>query len=105
MSAVLAILLFLGVGAAAAVYALWGMGSTWPEADAGTLARSVVGDGRRRMPPRWQCFGVAALLALVALWPFVMLGRGEAAWVLAGSFAIASVFIVRGFAGYSPRWR
>ena len=57
------------------------------------------------MPPAWQCFAVAALLALAALWPFLMLGRGEVPVVLAGSFAIGGLFIARGFAGYSPRWR
>lgn len=105
MNFVLAILLFLGIGAAAVVHALWGIGSTWPEANEEALARSVVGDGRRRMPPTWQCFAVASLLALVALWPFVMLGRGDVPVVLAGSFAIGGLFITRGFAGYSPRWR
>jgi hypothetical protein len=105
MSIVLAALLFLGVGAAAAVHALWGLGSTWPEANEEALARGVVGDGRRRMPPAWQCFAVAAVLAVLALWPFFMLGRGEAAVVLAGSFAIGGLFIARGLAGYSPRWR
>lgn len=105
MNWMLAILLFLGVGAAAAVHLLWGLGSTWPEANAEALARSVVGDGRRRMPSSRQCFAVAALLALVALWPFVMIGRGEVPLVLAVSFAIAGLFIVRGLAGYSPRWR
>ena len=105
MSFVLAILLFVGVGAAAAVHALWGLGSTWPEANEEALARSVVGDGRRRMPPPWQCFTVAALLAILAVWPFFMLGRGEVPVVLAGSFAIGGLLIARGFAGYSPRWR
>jgi len=105
MNLVLAILLFLGVGAAAAVHGLWGLGSTWPEANEEALARSVVGDGRRRMPPAWQCFTVAALLAIVALWPFFMLGRHEVPVVLAGSFAIGGLFMARGFAGYSPRWR
>ena len=105
MTLVLAVLLCLGVGAVAVVHALWGLGSTWPEADQEALARSVVGSGRRRMPPAWQCFAVATVLALVALWPFVMLGRGEVPWVLAISVAIAGVFIVRGLAGYSPRWR
>jgi hypothetical protein len=105
MTLVLALLLCLGVGAVAVVHALWGLGSTWPEADQEALARSVVGNGRRSMPPAWQCFAVASVLALVALWPFVMLGRDEVPWVLATSFAIAGVFIVRGLAGYSPRWR
>jgi hypothetical protein len=105
MTLVLALLLFIGVGAAAAVHALWGLGSHWPEASEEALVRSVVGDGRRRMPPAWQCFAVATVLALAALWPFVMLGRDEVPWVLAVTFAIAGIFIVRGLAGYSPRWR
>ena len=63
MNAVLAFLLFVGVGAIAVVHALWGLGSTWPEANQEALARGVVGDGRKRMPPPWQCFAVAALLA------------------------------------------
>ncbi len=105
MTVLFACLLFLGVGGIAVIHGLWGLGSTWPEANAEALARSVVGDGRRHMPAPWQCFAVAGLLALIALWPFVMLGRDEEPWVLAVTFAIAGVFVVRGMAGYSPRWR
>jgi hypothetical protein len=105
MTAALALLLFAGVGAIAVVHALWGMGSHWPEANEEALVRGVVGDGRRRMPPPWQCFAVAAVLALVALWPWYVLGRGSEPVVLTGTFAIAGVFVARGWAGYSPRWR
>jgi len=105
MNAVLAFLLFVGVGAIAVVHALWGLGSSWPEANHEALARGVVGDGRKRMPPPWQCFAVAALLALVALWPWYVLGRGSEPLVLTGTFAIAGAFVARGWAGYSPRWR
>lgn len=105
MTVLFAFLLFVGVGAVAVIHALWGLGSTWPEATGEALARSVVGDGRRRMPPAWQCFAMAAVLAVVALWPFVMLGRDEEPWVLAITFVIGGVFMVRGLAGYSPRWR
>ena len=105
MTAVLAFLLFVGVGAIAVVHALWGLGSTWPEANQEALARGVVGDGRKRMPPSWQCFAVAALLAVVALWPWYVLGRSQEPAVLTGTFAIAGAFVARGWAGYSPRWR
>jgi Protein of unknown function (DUF3995) len=105
MTVLFAFLLFVGVGAVAVIHALWGLGSNWPEADEEALARSVVGDGRRRMPSTWQCFAVAGILTLVALWPFVMLGRDDEPWVLAVTFTIAGVFVVRGLAGYSPRWR
>ncbi len=105
MNAVLALLLFVGVGSIAVVHALWGLGSHWPDANEEALARGVVGDGRRRMPPPWQCFAVAALLAAVALWPWYMLGRGSEEIVWAGTFAIAGSFVARCWAGYSPRWR
>ena len=105
MNTVLAFLLFVGVGAIAVVHALWGLGSAWPEANQEALARGVVGDGRKRMPPPWQCFAVAALLALVALWPWYVLGRASDSFVLTGTFAIAGTFVARCWAGYSPRWR
>ena len=105
MNAVLAALLFVGVGSIAVVHALWGLGSTWPDSNQETLARGVVGDGRKRMPPPWQCFAVAALLALVAVWPWYVLGRSSEPAVLTGTFAIAGAFVARGWAGYSPRWR
>ena len=79
--------------------------ATWPEASEEALARSVVGDGRRRMPPPWQCFAVATVLVAMALWPWYVLGRASDPVVLAGSFAIAGLFVARGIAGYSPRWR
>jgi hypothetical protein len=105
VNAVLAFLLFVGVGAIAVVHAMWGLGSTWPEANQEALARGVVGDGRKRMPPPWQCFAVAILLALVALWPWYVLGRASDGFVLTGTFAIAGTFVARCWAGYSPRWR
>jgi hypothetical protein len=105
MTVLFAFLLFVGVGAVAIIHALWGLGYDWPEANEEALARSVVGNGGRRMPPAWQCFGVTGVLGFVALWPFVMLGRDEEPWVLAVTFTIAGIFVVRGLAGYSPRWR
>ena len=45
------------------------------------LARAVIGDGRIRMPPPWQCAGVALVLAAVAP------GRG---WSCAGRTASSS---------------
>ncbi|WP_422001986.1 DUF3995 domain-containing protein [Reyranella sp.] len=105
MTVVFAVLLFVGVGAIAVIHAMWGLGYNWPEADEGALVRAVVGDGRRRMPPAWQCHGVAAALALLALWPFVMLGRAEETWVQSVTYAIAGVFLARGVAGFTPTWR
>ncbi len=105
MTALLAFLLLLGVGAIAAVHALWGLGSHWPEASEEALARSVVGDGRRRMPASWLCFAVALVLAIFAVWPIYALGFASDLVALQGSFVIAGIFIARGLAGYSRPWR
>ena len=105
MTLLLAVLLFVGVGVPAAIHALWGLGSTWPEETEEALARAVVGDGRRRMPPPWMSLAVAAVLGAVALWPFVLVAVGIESWALAIGFALAGVFVARGMAGYSPRWR
>ena len=43
----------------AAAHAWWAVGGIWPAASEPDLARAVIGDGRIRMPPPWQCAGVA----------------------------------------------
>ena len=105
MTALLAFLLFIGVAAIAVVHAMWGLGSHWPAENEEVLARSVVGDGRRRMPPSWQCWAVAVILAVMALWPFYVLGRASSPEILSITYVIAGVFVARGVAGYSARWR
>lgn len=105
MTVLLALLLTIGVGAIAVIHAMWGLGSHWPEPSEEALARSVVGDGRRRMPPTWQCFAVAIWLAAMALWPWYVIGRIHDPVVLAGTYTIAGIFVARGIAGYSVRWR
>ena len=87
------------------LHAYWGLGGLWPEKSAAELARAVVGDGRSRMPPPWSCFTVAALLVLVAVWPWLLLSHPVGQSVLAVGVVIAAVFLMRGLAGYSPRWR
>lgn len=105
MMVLLASLLTLGVGVVAVIHVMWGLGSHWPETSEEALVRGVVGDGRRRMPAPWQCFAVAIALAAMALWPWYALGRIDLPIVLAGTYTIAGVFIARGIAGYSVRWR
>jgi hypothetical protein len=57
------------------------------------------------MPPPWQCFAVALALAAMALWPWYVLGRIGDHFVLAGTYTIAGIFMARGIAGFSARWR
>lgn len=89
----------------AGLHAYWGLGGLWPEKSEAELALAVIGDGRRRMPLPWQCFAVAAVLLVVAAWPWAIVARPGDHLVVVGSIVIAAVFFVRGLAGYSPRWR
>jgi hypothetical protein len=101
----LAIALSLVVALLAAAHAWWATGRIWPSASASALAHAVIGDGRVRMPPPWQCAAVASALAAVAAWPWVMLRWPDSQLVLIGSIVIGAIFFLRGTAGYSPRWR
>jgi hypothetical protein len=101
----LAIALSLVVALLAAAHAWWATGRYWPSATASALAHAVIGDGRVRMPPPWQCAAVAGALAVVAAWPWLMLHRPDSRLVLIGSVVIGAVFFLRGTAGYSARWR
>jgi hypothetical protein len=89
----------------AAAHAWWAFGRIWPAASEAALARAVIGDGRVRMPPPWQCAAVAGALVVVAAWPWVIVARPDSQLVLIGSVVIGAVFFIRGSAGYSPRWR
>ena len=81
------------------------MGRIWPAASEPELARAVIGDGRSRMPPPWQCAAVAIVLLAVAIWPWVVVAWPQSQLVLIGSIVVGAVFFIRGTAGYSARWR
>lgn len=89
----------------AAVHAWWAVGGIWPAASEPDLARAVIGDGRIRMPPPWQCASVALVLAALGAWPWVVMRWPDSQLVLMGSVVIGAVFFLRGTAGYSARWR
>ena len=89
----------------AVAHACWAVGGIWPAASEPDLARAVIGDGRIRMPPPWQCAGVALVLAALGAWPWVVMRWPDSQLVLMGSVVIGAVFFIRGTAGYSARWR
>jgi len=101
----LAAILTAAFTAIAALHVYWGLGGIWPARNAAQLARTVIGDGRTRMPSPWACFGVAILLLIVAAWPWAMLADPHSQPVLVVGIVAAAIFFVRGSAGYSPRWR
>ena len=89
----------------AAAHGWWALGKIWPAASERDLAHAVIGDGRVRMPPPWQCTLVAVALAGVAAWPWAIMTWPGSPLVLIGSIVIGAIFFIRGSAGYSPRWR
>jgi hypothetical protein len=97
------------LAAIALAHAWWAVGGIWPAADAATLARGVVGDGRTRMPSAGITALVALMLAVVAVWPLLLTGLLTVPLprliVLVIGAAMGVVFLVRGLAGYSSRWR
>ena len=101
----LPLVLSLVIAFLAIAHAWWATGRIWPAASTSLLARAVIGDGRVRMPPPWQCAAVATALAGVAAWPWVILRWPDSQLVLIGSIVIGAIFFLRGTAGYSPRWR
>ena len=89
----------------AAAHAWWAAGRIWPAASESLLARAVIGDGRVRMPPPWQCAAVAMALVVVAAWPWAIVAWPDNTLVLIGSVVIGAIFFIRGSAGYGARWR
>ena len=105
MRGLLAFLLFAVVFALSFVHFQWSRGSHWPEESEAALARAVIGDGRRRMPPRFACLALSIVLAMVALWPLCVVDRAAELSIRQVSMVIAGTFVARGIAGYTPRWR
>jgi hypothetical protein len=101
----LPVVLSLVLASVAAAHAWWAVGGIWPSASETELARAVIGDGRSRMPAPWQCAVVAVALAVVAVWPWLIMAWPGSELVFIGSLVIGAVFFLRGTAGYSARWR
>jgi hypothetical protein len=102
---ILAVVLSIVLALLAIAHAWWAVGGIWPADSEAGLARAVIGDGRVRMPPPWQCAAVAAALVAVAAWPWAIVAWPGSTLVLIGSIVIGAIFFLRGSAGYSPRWR
>ncbi len=101
----LAFLLSVALLAIAGLHVYWGLGGLWPATNEADLARTVVGTGQSRMPSRGACYAVAALLAVLAVWPWLIVASPEDSVAVTGGIVIAGVFFMRGLAAYSPRWR
>jgi hypothetical protein len=95
------------LGVIAAMHFAWGLGSTFPYANAQALARAVVGRrGITRMPSMTASVFVALCLFGAAGWS-LLLGQVVALpvshWLVAlGGLALAAVFLLRGVIGVLP---
>jgi hypothetical protein len=107
MNMLVGALTFVPLLTVAFAHLLWSLGNTWPIRNEQLLAQTVVGaPGITRMPNRLLTFVVALAIfaaGIIALsladhdsggLPFTLLG-----------VLLALVFIARGGAGYTARWR
>jgi uncharacterized membrane protein len=107
---ILALIVFAVLAAIAILHAAWGLKIVWPAASEQRLVAMAIGQKRRkRMPPPWQCFIVAAavflqgVIALVAAnWIAAPISRSI---VVLLALLCAAGFIVRGIAGFTAGWR
>lgn len=89
------------------VHLAWALGSTWPAANEGELARTVAGfRGIKAMPPRSASAAVGVCLGALAIF---VLALGQApnvtpSMAIAG-IAVAMIFIGRGMIGFTQGWR
>ena len=107
---ILALIVFATLAAIAALHAAWGLKILWPAASEQSLVAMAIGQkGRKRMPPPWQCFVVAAVvflqgvIALIAAnWIATPLSRSIVALL---ALLCAMGFIARGIIGFTAGWR
>jgi uncharacterized membrane protein len=107
---ILALIVFAVLTTIAALRAAWGLKIFWPAASEQKLVAMAIGQkGRRRIPPPWQCFIVAAavflqgVIALIAAnWIAAPIERSI---VVLLALLCAAGFIVRGVAGFTAGWR
>jgi hypothetical protein len=107
---ILALIAFAVLTAIAVLHAAWGLKIVWPAASERKLIAMAVGQkGRKRMPPPWQCFIVAAavflqgVVALIAAdWIATPLSRSFVALL---TLLCATGFIARGVIGLTAGWR
>jgi len=99
-------LVFIPLLAIFMVHILWAFGSTWPAQDQKTLARTVTGfKGVEHMPPRIASAAVAIAVLAAGTWALFMSDPAPNPLLTLGGGVLAFVFLGRGVAGYTKKWR
>jgi hypothetical protein len=103
----IAALVFIPLLAVALAYFLWGTGRTWPLRDKEVLARTITGrPGKTGLPSRWTFIAVAIFMLAAGILALSLADETAGGWLLnAIGIAVGALFLARGVAGYSPRWR
>jgi len=86
---------------------LWSFGRTWPIRNEALLAQAVVGrPGVAAMPNRLMLFALALLVLAAGIVALALADHDSGGWWLTLlGLACAVVFIARGIATFSSRWR
>jgi hypothetical protein len=103
----IAALVFIPLLAVAIAHFVWSFGGTWPLRSKELLVKTVYGrPGTQLMPPRPLTF-LVALGVLAAGIVALSLADDSAGglWLDLLGIALGVLFIARGIAGYTPRWR
>lgn len=106
MSMVIAALIFVVLLAVALAHFLWSIGSRWPIRDPELLARTVVGKPGVTRVPRLAALVIAVLVLAIGIAALSLADHsaGGVPLTLLG-LLLAAVFLGRGYAGYTARWR
>ena len=106
MIAGIASLVFIPLLSIAMVHMLWAFGSTYPVRDEKTLARTVAGfKDIEKMPPRPVSFFVSLLALGTGIWALALTDPAPSPILTLGGVLLTLVFLGRGIAGYTEKWR
>jgi peptidoglycan/LPS O-acetylase OafA/YrhL len=107
MSMLVAAIVFVPLLAVAIAHFIWSLGGTWPLRNKELLVKTVYGrPATMKMPPRLLTFAVALLVlgaGIVALALADPEGGGPGLTLI--GLLLALLFLARGIAGYTARWR
>ena len=106
----LAVIMFIVLGAIAAVHLAWAFGVHWPARSERELVALAVGrKGQTRMPTPLQCIAAATAIFVAGLWALGLAGLKalpfEPDVIRIAGVAIVIIFALRGVATYLPGWR
>jgi Protein of unknown function (DUF3995) len=102
----IASLVFIPLLAISMAHYMWAFGSRWPVRDEETLVRTVIGfHGATRMPNRFVTFIVATAILAAGVWALAMTDPSDSLILTTGGALLALVFLGRGIAGFTPKWR